>query len=523
MRQEIILWVSIFMLTLVGCFEDEGNYTYAPVEAPVFTFNDPEYLTCYGGDTTFLKGSFYFERDSAERLKNVRYEWILNDVVLSTERDFNVPTDTVIKKLNLETGYTDDNGLWGTFNVIEKSTGIRYMYAILFDIRPKFWKGQWLILSENGDRSKLTYLQLKKKSGKGKIDSIYSVIPGVYEQNNGAPIPGKPVRLIDHVAKNISVSVGATLILTDQVAYEINNEDFVKALDLKEQFMDGYPGNNPIVDAYYANNVTFVATADGQLYKRAFTANWLGGKFISDPYSVDSKGYKVTAFGKGLSANNSNMFPCYDELNRRVLISNQWDTPFATFFPVTPRGTNHPLPVWELPEGIEYLYLAMVKDISTGSRQGAFCLLFNQDGKTYMSDFLLDTKAPYYYAECFESNYASLKPFPGKPLDKESRILISANTRQDLIFYTVGNELRYVNRTNERDDRVMTFSGKITMLGMSSYNYNYNELAIGLENGDFMLVNVENISKPYIIKKSVINVGGKVVSASQVGCGYHIE
>lgn len=521
MKAGLIICCFVFVSLLAGCLKDEGTYTYAPVLAPVFTFDDdPQYLVCYGGDTTFLKGSFYFEKDSAKRLADVRYEWKLDGQVLSTERDFYVPTDTIIKKIG---GYTGDDGLWGAFYVIEKSTGIRYMCRMLFYVRPKYWKGQWLILSENGNDSKLTYLQLKRKNVAGKIDSLYSAEKGIYERQNGSVLPGKPIQLVDHPAKNISVSVGATLILTDKAAYEVNNEDFVKVSDLKEQFLNEVPENNKIIDAYYADKATFVVTSDGKLYKRTFTENWLGGKFISEPYSVDNKGYQIAFFGRGLSSNNGPMFPCYDELNRRVLICNQQKTPFAKIYPITLQASSYLLPVWGLDEGIDVLYVAQMKDKYVSYKQGVFCLLFNQNGNTYMSDFVLETDAPYSYAAYMKSEYTDLKPFPGKHLDKESQILTSVNTRQELILYTSGNELRYVNRTNGSDNLLMKFDYKITLLEMSSYNYSYKELAVGLENGDFMFVNIEKITAPYIIKKSLINVGGRVVSASQVGCGYHTK
>lgn len=520
MKNIMMLWSSLFMLILISCFEDEGNYDYKPVLSPVFTFESPQYLVCYGGDTARLDASFYFEKDSLARLSDMRYEWKLNGVVLSEDKDFRVPTDTIIKKIGLST-FPDEDGLWGTFNVIEKSTGICYIYEILFDIRPKYSKGQWLLLSENGNNAKLTYLSFKKVTRQGKVDSIYTVTQGVYEQNNGSVIPGKPIRLIDHVAKNISVAVGATLVITDKVAYDINNESMMKSKDLKEEFLGEAPAS-PITDAYHAKEISYVTTADGQLYKRTFTTNWLGGKFIPDPYPIDDKGYFINAFGKGASESNSTMFPCYDQLNRRVVIINQRPILFSKMDPVTPVGTDHPLAVWDMEAGTEVLYLAEVKDIYV-RLSCVFCMLFNKDGKTYMADFVLKSRNNEYYANCVEDYNARLVTFPGGTLDKDSKILISSKTRYDIIFYTRGNELRYVNRTNNRDNPCISFDSPITTLGMTSYNYAYDELAIGLENGEFMLVNVKDIDHPYIIEKSRVNLGGKVVGASQLGCGYHVE
>lgn len=520
MKKIITIWSSFLLLILAGCFEDEGNYDYKPVLSPVFTFESPQYLVCYGGDTARLDAAFYFEADSLARLANVRYEWKLNGVVLSEEKDFRVPTDSIIKKIGLTT-YPDDEGLWGTFNVIEKSTGIRYIHEILFLIRPQYSKGQWLLLSEHGNHARLTYLSVKKVSRPGKVDTIYTAIPGIYEQKNGSVIPGKPIRLIDHVAKNISVAVGATLVITDQVAYDINNESMMKARDLAEEFLGETPAS-PITDAYHAKDITYVATADGKLYKRTFTTNWLGGKFISVPYTIDDKGYSITRFGKGASENNSTMFPCYDELNRRVVIINQRPILFSKLDAVTPVGSSHPLAVWEMEEGTDVLYLAEVKDLYV-RLSCVFCMLFNQGGQTYMADFVLQSRNNEYYANCIEDDNARVIPFPGGTLDKDSKVLISSNTRRNIIFYTRGNELRYVNRTNDSDHPCITFDSPVTTLGMTSYNYDYDELAIGLQNGDFMFVNVANIDQPYIVGKSRINLGGKVVGASQLGCGYHVE
>jgi len=63
----------------------------------------------------------------------------------------------------------------------------------------------------------------------------------------------------------------------------------------------------------------------------------------------------------------------------------------------------------------------------------------------------------------------------------------------------------------------MTFDDRITAIHYDIRSNNHKEFGIGLANGDFMRVDIRDKNNPFIIKKSVFNVGGEIVDVSQTG------
>ena len=92
-----------------------------------------------------------------------------------------------------------------------------------------------------------------------------------------------------------------------------------------DEFLDGTPANFQLVaraDYDATENRQLQRSwprTDGQLYCRLMSGNYLGGKYLTEPYFVDEKGYKVTKFW---NTNYNEMIPCYDEKNRRVMIAS---------------------------------------------------------------------------------------------------------------------------------------------------------------------------------------------------------
>ncbi len=519
-----ILLVCFFLSLFTGCIDDEGNYKYKELNEPVFK-EEPIMVFGYEGEMVKARSDFYFEKDSAKRLAEVRYEWTLNGDVISGERELSISTDTLIKKAGI-TKFTDD-ALTGYFIIIDKSTGIRYMNEVSYFIIPKYAGGDWLVLSENGNDTKLSFVKRRSKRVNEQSVFYYEVRDNLYKTLNGEDIPGKPRRIRYNLGRNISQANGGATIITDKVVYELNNENMLKAHDVKDLFEGGIPANFSAVDVFHLEGVSYLAMEDGRLYRREMLQNWLGGKYVNEPYSTDNKGYKITRFGVGgFPRWECLITPCYDELNHRVMMINA-GYPYA-IKPVT-KGPSQPvLPVWEMEEGTEVLYIAEMRNVDLqfyALPYSLFTIVYNQGGTTYLSDFVMNRNT----LECLDSdelwylpNYLLIKPmpFPGGNLDKDSRFIttlfVQMGTAGMVIFYTKGNELRYINKSNQSDNLLLTFDAKITMLRLTTYNANNGQVAIGLENGEFMMVDISSLNDPRVYEESRANLGGRVVDAMEL-------
>lgn len=547
--KSIRLYIILFLFGLLtGCFEDEGNYSYEEINPPLWSDNfntsSPKRILAYAGDGEVMKfrGSkmFTWETDSAMRADEVRYEWKIKGVVISEELDFDMPTDEVVKKIGL-TRYSNDMGEWGTFSVIEKKTGITFPARLFVYFYPPFAPNDWFILSENGDKSKVSVISPRTVSENGKETFNYKLKEDVYATINGHDIPGKPKDLVMETSRDVSAG-GACVILTDQVAYEVNVQTMTKVDEVKDQFLDGAPADfkiaamrekAPSSPSFGEGAASFIVTEDGRLFTRMRSANYLVGKYLTEPYYIDTNGYKITMLGHSTYGQN---IPCYDAKNRRIVMATTWREDVGEDMynktsvyktRVIPLKRHQTVPVSEFAEGTEMLYLSQKHHIPSFYEGTTllFTAYYNDPNypATLVGDFGFDNRSASFHFNGFERWFR----LPVK-LDASSVFLVSSNYRSSTYaedakyrdFYSVGNELYFVQRAADWMDTSVRFlkfnatiPSKITSLAYAFFDL--DQLWIGCEDGTIQAYDIRNINSPVLLFEK--NVGGKVASIKQIG------
>ena len=385
-------------------------------------------------------------------------------------------------------------GTFGTFNIVEKNTGVKYMANILVWFNPKYSDGNWVLLVDDNGKARVSVVREYSKSENGQIVSEYDLVQDAYaESNDGSSIPGKPLTMNwaydRHVGQNGSITV-----ITDEGGFQLNAEDMSFYGKIEgEEFLDGTPANFQLVaraDYDATENrqpATFLATADGQLYCRLMSGNYLGGKYLTEPYFVDEKGYKVTKFW---NTNYNDMIPCYDEKNRRVMI-------------------------------------ASVEMTQVGNM--VFVCLYNEPGvaTTQLRHFAVFMRGLGLNTSAFHFSAADMQ-IP-ELLDSSSCILSSGSNRTPAtckmvartIFFTKGNEVRYFLYDGSglsigvkyRTMPLTEVTSPITSISLAVYNC--DQLFVGCENGDVLVYDITSYDFPRLLYKG--NVGGKVLNVRQLG------
>lgn len=548
----------LFVFILSGCFKDNGNYEYEELNPPKWLFdaentNIRVYCRAGAGEKAVFKASdkYTWESDSLRRESEVRFEWKLNGVVIGDKADFEIPTDSLIKKIKLKE--LPDRGIMGTFAIIKKSSGVSFMVRSYVTINPEFGNYDWYAISELGEETKFSVIKRRTKYRGEESYNVYELDDNTYKRVNGRNIPGKPLDLV--LAKALNVGpVGSSTVITDKVAYVVDNSTMKKAWELKEQFLDGPPADFEVTARYdqdgsgeYGEGAyTFVATKDGKVYTRTMSPNYLGGKFLKEPYYMDNKGYHVTRFGKGLQGLAN--IPCYDEKNRRVLIANVWRVDInhgggmgdntsvyrCRLFPLTERFSG--VPVWEMPEGTKVWHIAASNHLIWGGSQGTNAMydIFytTADGKSIVGSFVVSNRANNNANDFFAAQRWNI--IPNVTFDKDTRFLTSGNHRsirtcdnaKYVSFYTKGNEIRYIKRSKNyavsdiEDKHFVTVASKVTYLAYMWFDCEV--IAVGCENGDVYFYDItQTVENPKL--ESQVNLGGKVVALKMVGQGsaYH--
>lgn len=537
----------ISVILLCSCFKDTGNYDYSELNPPHWVKEMGRFST-YAGGTAHFDGRdlFVWATDSLKRASEVRYEWELNGVVIGEGIEFDIPTEELMRKANIKQ-YTLDKAPQGIFRIIEKSTGVSFPRRFLINLFPYYASYDWFMLVDKNNEAEIATLR-RRASKAGKSPFTLQTDAFAFH-NDGKKMVGKPIEMTWSYAKHIGV-YGSFTITTDKEHYLLDGTNLKHVGNLNDEFLDGTPANfKPVhradIDVLGEDGrpTTFVATEDGKVYTRIMGPSYLGGKFLSEPYEVDSKGYKVTMFGTGRFGSH---FLCLDELNNRLLYARQWIsrlhlTPGSleeTSVYTTQMNTLKDvpsLPISNLGDDIEIVamrgrnHYGEFGSFLAGKYGVIYTIFYNKKSEpkyTYCTDIVVDS----------ESLRTKDLPFKNVVLPRIHRgdpLLTTSIIRRDLtateaarrVLFVVGDKLMYYTQSQNYMVGGFEESGefeypegpkptsKITQL---AYDYfDCGELMIGCENGDYFLYNIEQFKRPRLLTHG--NAGGKILGFREGG------
>ena len=548
MRNFKYVFVGMLMpRMLASCFSDEGNYEYESLKPPTWLdnfMNRPIQVLVYGGRNVKLDGSRYFnwgKLDSLQRSQEVRYEWRMNGKVFSDQLKEEMTTDEFLKRMGLEEMPVKEQS--GDFSIIEKSSGVTFKVKCTLFFKPAIGGGDFVVYSAKSPTEtnvgKLTVFRLVYINEKGRLKQNYDF--GRYVLND---IPGTPKTLDVAVAKNVGAAGSLTVITEEGDATVYNAGNLKKEWELSSQFADGIPDNFKVSGRKDQEDgglntpaSTWVVTKDGRLFSRQFGKNYLGGKFLSEPYYIDSLGYKITKFGHtNWGVTN---IPCYDEKNRRVVLAtsvNSSDFYKYRSFVATLHSNQFYSPAEKMPADAKVYYLTTMNGAEyRDNRNSWFQAYYTTQGKSMVACFAVDN---YGRRLTYTMNYMSPYEVPGHLFTDETVFLTASgehltgsSSKAYTDLFSEGKDLYAIERDGNRTYfgasevtiRQIPLEGitsKITCMVYDVMDYwmgldgEYPHLVVGCENGDVLVYYAVPVTHPRLMKK--YNVGGRVSTIKQV-------
>ena len=548
MRNFKYVFVGMLMpLMLASCFSDEGNYEYESLKPPTWLdnfMNRPIQVLVYGGRNVKLDGSRYFnwgKLDSLQRSQEVRYEWRMNGKVFSDQLKEEMTTDEFLKRMGLEEMPVKEQS--GDFSIIEKSSGVTFKVKCTLFFKPAIGGGDFVVYSAKSPTEtnvgKLTVFRLVYINEKGRLKQNYDF--GRYVLND---IPGTPKTLDVAVAKNVGAAGSLTVITEEGDATVYNAGNLKKEWELSSQFADGIPDNFKVSGRKDQEDgglntpaSTWVVTKDGRLFSRQFGKNYLGGKFLSEPYYIDSLGYKITKFGHtNWGVTN---IPCYDEKNRRVVLAtsvNSSDFYKYRSFVATLHSNQFYSPAEKMPADAKVYYLTTMNGAEyRDNRNSWFQAYYTTQGKSMVACFAVDN---YGRRLTYTMNYMSPYEVPGHLFTDETVFLTASgehltgsSSKAYTDLFSEGKDLYAIERDGNRtyfgasevtikQIPLEGITSKITCMVYDVMDYwmgldgEYPHLVVGCENGDVLIYYAVPVTHPRLMKK--YNVGGRVSTIKQV-------
>lgn len=237
-----------------GCYEDKGNYDYTTTgdDIVVFRLDTMEHVRLsWGYDEEIVIEPGYkivHERVSEDDL---RYEWSIDGKAVSAERI-----------LRIEPLHVGRHA--GSFTVIDAAREIRYSTIFTLLVTSSFAEG-WFILSDDGGRSLLSYVDLVDASTPGEL------VRDVYGGVNGEELGSDP-RKIRLVAYDGQQTAYEWEVLQGSGGVSIDQSTMTRVIDIGSEFVGGAaPAGFVPVDGFQRDGGSIVLSEDGKVYQRDFS------------------------------------------------------------------------------------------------------------------------------------------------------------------------------------------------------------------------------------------------------------
>lgn len=455
------------MASLNGCLKDNGNYKYNYGNEVAITIPLSQY-NAFIGDTTrvFPARKYKVPADSG----SYGHEWYIDGVLYST--------DSVLAYKGVVSGLRYVN----YYMIDRKNGGISFAAPVFWIFVSSPLTQGWGILYEKDGKSELGHVRI--------TNGEYFDYTDLYKQNNnGAELGTGPVKI-----KDFAVRGGRGLFVMQrggQGSVELDASNMKKMLLNSQAWTSGIPTGFTPTDMGFYSTSDFLVNNNGDLYSRAFNgALPYTVPFISTPVNIP-RGIKIADIWDSFSG-TSTFAMMYDKLNKRVLrmrtnifVTNGGVTIDTLILPTTPYPANYTPPQnlgnWE------YVWGGTFNDINT-SMDAAMILRDPADQKLYYETF------NYIIAS---TGAEKLTPksrilFPAAPYITSSTLYAPLKSR-DYLFFTSGADndmLYYYDVKSESIVKLYTqFSSRINTITSADDS---NSLAVGLEDGTFVLFDVSN-------------------------------
>ncbi len=455
-----VLWTS--------CYEDKGNYDYNQLTEVQISGIEDKYTVYVGSDMKIPVEITY----KNGILKDVSYEWRINGEVVSTEKDLDIPVKFDVKP-----------GLYADFSVIDNETGIKTMKMFTVNVSTEFYNG-WLILSDEGDHSVLSYLR--------NDGMLYS---DVYRYLNEEQLGGGATLLKEHWTPWFEgtgeVFVGISK--GPNYSVDLDGNSLYRVVYNKDEFLGGVPGDFAPQNMDCVSNWDYLIS-NGKLYTRYIERTWDAqfheGLFVNGAVPGDYTLLPLTLRGNIIMSNDIIAFDAKSK-SYKLLRDGQ----MSNF-----NYTNDPTQAF-VPYNMGKTLLAGGATSTESPRDYFVTFLKGDDGQYYVQRF--------YFSGWSTKSYYSISEtvFPNPELiqdDTQWAICIG----RDYAYFTSGNKLYSYNYEGHtvKELKGSTFAGKIKAIACCLTDY--QKLAVVSENPsdaskcDFVILDVSVVADGTMIEGS---------------------
>lgn len=260
MKKNKIIIVALLSLFLTACFTDKGNYSYTKTKEINVKCKQGKYIVV-SGEEVVLEPLLKYSGNDTNPVPEVTYEWVLNNEVVSTEKNFKYKAGN---KLELLTGY---------LKVRDVKTGEQYSGSFKISVESAYKTG-YTILHENEDGvGEISFIRGIVVDKNNNDSVIYTnEYANIYELANGRPMLENHVSITEHSvsSENYSAYTEITLITEGgNFIEDINGGSFARETKLQDEFVNELlPDNFSPKQVVHTPWDSYLISKDNLMYAR---------------------------------------------------------------------------------------------------------------------------------------------------------------------------------------------------------------------------------------------------------------
>jgi len=475
----LLLCVPAFLLS--ACIEDQGNYNYITLKEVGITNLSDSYRFILQGPFT-LAPKITTDIDSS----SLSYSWRIGADTLSKQKTLSYTfTKTLLSSDPL------------TFDVLDKTTNVRYSKTIQINVVSPFQTG-WLVLGNNNGAPKLSFFSYEEG---------LNYYPDVYSEVNKEALTGTA-----KMVKQLNYMDGSTAVYYDRVSVicengkspELDGNSMIRRKFYEDEFKGKTLYLGAINSEYYSNDNALFIISEGKIYEKAPGA--MGSPddaYYQYALDGDSKGYKVADnYTKGY--NYGDYYLAVDELNHRYVSFSRSSLSAKVASLTLAKGTSTSLID---PENLEGSSVWM----GQGYNGNALSILKTSAGKYILHVLSGSWDGSWTLVNKYQ--------FPDGVIDDES--CFAPHKVNPYLMISTGKKLMALNLEafsagDAAINDICTYEASITAMHYA-YNINklVNELGIAIQtttsSSSLLIINPSLTSKGEVLKR-YDNIAGKTVS-----------
>lgn len=457
---------------LPSCYKDEGNYDLVDYNKILSIKSPPMSALTILGDTFRLKPIIQWKYPERDTLA-FEYEWRQIDSVISNQRDL---------------AYTPD--IPGYVNIYlymkEKATGIVARFSMQLQVVSAY-KAGWLLLTENGGQSGLSYVRRDtKRDANNVVYYEYKSYPDIYSKLfPETPLGNNPVRIL---TKNFpDYTIDQVLVVQGNETVFLSGDDFSKKIALVSEFPGrAFPNNAKPVDYADGTSSNFTLLDDGKVYWKRNEKLMGGihdGLFMDVPVYFEGGGATISRF-IDIGIDYSQFVYLYDNLKKRFigLYTTTGSNDFIGGKMFLQEGSTPP-PGWVSLNNQTGYTLQYCSDYANGA--GFMNIIKNNNTGQYLYQTY---KLQMQYTFIEVSNQTQ-EVFAGNGIVSDNTVYHRIRN-SSYLFFGEGSKLYFYDINTKRITLYTDFgAGNIVQITTDA---NSGELGVALNNGNFYICSLKN-------------------------------